>query len=63
VAKAKSKNEVASKPPALRELMKGVSLAKDKDGFYVRTHRARSKSYPTPEKIPKRVVKFIESTG
>ena len=41
----------------------GVSLARDKDGFYVYTHRARSKSYPSPGAIPKDRVKFIESTG
>jgi hypothetical protein len=41
----------------------GVSLAGDKDGFYVYTHRARSKSYSSPDKIPADRVKFIESTG
>jgi hypothetical protein len=41
----------------------GVSLKKDKDGFFVHTHRARSKSHAKPEDIPKADVKFIESTG
>lgn len=41
----------------------GVSLRKDKDGFYVATHRARSKSYPSPEKIPDGRIEFIRSTG
>lgn len=41
----------------------GVGMRRDKSGVYVHTHRARSKSYPTADKIPKRVVKFIESTG
>ena len=41
----------------------GVSLAKDKDGYFVHTHRARSKSYKTIMLIPKSTVKFIESTG
>ncbi len=39
------------------------SFAKDKDGYYCYTHRARSKSYSAPDKIPKKVVKFIESTS
>lgn len=41
----------------------GVSLKQDDDGYYVTTHRARSKSYPTPEAIPQSKVDFIESTG
>jgi hypothetical protein len=41
----------------------GVTLKEDKDGFYVHTHRARSKSYPTKAKIPHKVLKWIESTG
>jgi hypothetical protein len=42
---------------------KGVSMGGDKDGFFVYTHRARSKSHPTPEKITKKEINFIESTG
>ena len=42
---------------------RGCSLKADRDGFYVHTHRARSKSYPSPDKIPAHKVKFIESTG
>lgn len=42
---------------------KGVSLGRDKDGYYVYTHRARSKSYPTPAKIPHSKVTFVSSTG
>lgn len=41
----------------------GVSLARDADGVFVHTHRARSKSYPAADKIPKKVVDFIDSTG
>jgi len=41
----------------------GISLGADKNGFYVYTHRARSKSYDTPEKIPVKDIEFIESTG
>lgn len=41
----------------------GVTIRKDDKGYYVHTHRARSKSYPSPEAIPDEKVKFIESTG
>jgi hypothetical protein len=41
----------------------GCSFAKDSKGFYCYTHRARSESYPSVAKIPKRIVKIIESTG
>lgn len=39
------------------------SLAKDKDGYYVRTHQARSKSYPDIKDIPKKDVEFVRSTS
>lgn len=42
---------------------KGCSLAKDKDGYFVYTHRARSKSYEAPEKISLKDIDFIDSTG
>lgn len=41
----------------------GVSLGADKNGFFVYTHRARSKSYSEPGKIPDNKIKFVESTG
>lgn len=41
----------------------GVTLAKEKSGYFCYTHRARSKSYKTPGAIPKSVIEFIESTG
>ncbi|MCK9415211.1 hypothetical protein M0Q97_00970 [Candidatus Dojkabacteria bacterium] len=41
----------------------GVSLGADKNGFYVYTHRCRSHSYESPEKIPNSKIKFVESTG
>ena len=41
----------------------GCSVGKDKDGYFCYTHRARSKSYETPQKIPIKDLKFIESTG
>lgn len=42
---------------------KGVTLRKDKNGYYVHTHRARSKSYKEVKNIPKSAIEFIESTG
>ena len=41
----------------------GCSMGADKDGFFVYTHRARSKSFSTPMKITKKSIDFIESTG
>ncbi len=41
----------------------GVSLQQDEDGYFVATHRARSKSYPSPDKIPVSRIEFIRSTG
>lgn len=41
----------------------GVSIGADKDGFFVFTHRARSKSYPELGDIPNDKIKFVESTG
>ena len=42
---------------------KGVSMGADKNGFFVYTHRARSKSHATPDKISIKEIDFIESTG
>ena len=55
-----------SKPQKLCDKSKkidGVSMGADKNGFYVYTHRAKSKSHPTPEQITVKEIKFIESTG
>ena len=41
----------------------GTSLGADKDGFFCYTHRARSKSYEEPNKIPEKDINFIKSTG
>lgn len=41
----------------------GVSMGADKDGFFVYTHRARSKSFDTPKNITDKSIKFIETTG
>eukprot|EP00825_Cyclidium_porcatum_P004804 TRINITY_DN12277_c0_g1_i3.p1 TRINITY_DN12277_c0_g1~~TRINITY_DN12277_c0_g1_i3.p1 ORF type:complete len:307 (-),score=40.68 TRINITY_DN12277_c0_g1_i3:472-1392(-) len=55
-----------SKPNGFREKTSksnGVSLGADKNGFYCYTHRAASKRYESPEKIPVKDIEFIESTG
>lgn len=41
----------------------GCSMGADKDGFFVYTHRSRCKSFPSPMKITKKCIDFIESTG
>ena len=51
-------------PSDLKKKMKGVSLNKDKEGkYFVHTHRGRSESYNTPEDIPNKEIKWVESTG
>lgn len=47
----------------LKQNFDGVSLKQDNRGFYVTTHRCRSKSYATAAKIPQSVIDYIESTG
>lgn len=51
--------ETERKPARFEE----VGLKQDDDGWYVTTHRARSKSYPRHEDIPDSVVKEIAATG
>lgn len=41
----------------------GCSVAEDEDGVYVKTHRSRSKSYPTYEDIPKGEVDRVATTA
>lgn len=41
----------------------GVSVKKDDDGYYVTTHRLRSKSYESVGKIPDSEIERIEATG
>jgi hypothetical protein len=41
----------------------GFDMGIDKDGFFIHTHRARSKSYDKPSDIPVKDIKFIDSTG
>jgi hypothetical protein len=42
---------------------KGVTLAKDKKGYFVYTHRWASKRFKTIASIPKKIIEFCESTG
>ena len=46
-----------------KNLPDGFDMGIDKDGFYIHTHRARSKSYESPEKITEKDIKFVDSTG
>lgn len=41
----------------------GFSMGIDKNGFFVHTHRARSKSHESPSGITAKEMKFIDSTG
>jgi len=41
----------------------GVSIGRDDDGYFVMTHRARSESYSSPDKIPMKTLRWIRSTG
>jgi len=41
----------------------GFSLGVDKNGYFIHTHRARSKSYKRAIDIPVKDIKFIDSTG
>lgn len=41
----------------------GVSIGRDDDGYFAMTHRARSESYASPDKIPAKKLAWIRSTG
>lgn len=41
----------------------GFDMGIDKNGYFIHTHRARSKSYDDASKIPVGDIKFIDSTG
>jgi hypothetical protein len=41
----------------------GCSIQWNKHGYFAHTHRARSGYYPTLEKLPKKDVDFVSSTG
>ena len=41
----------------------GFDMGIDNNGYYIHTHRARSKSHKNPSKITVKDMKFINSTG
>lgn len=41
----------------------GYDMGIDKDGYFIHTHRARSKSHDKPSGITANEMKFIDSTG
>lgn len=41
----------------------GTSIGRDGKGYFVMTHRCRSKSYPAAVKIPVSRIRFVRSTG
>ena len=45
-----------------RNLPDGFSVGVDKNGYYIHTHRARSKSHETLDKITQKEINFINST-
>ena len=62
----KTKFESVTKTPEFLKKTskaKGVSLAKDNDGYFVYTHRWSSKRYKTINAIPRSIIEFCESTG
>lgn len=47
----------------LKNSISGCGLGADENGFFVFTHRARSKSHPSIDKITQKEINFIKSTG
>lgn len=46
-----------------KDLPNGFDMGIDKDGYYIHTHRARSKSHPKPDGVTVKEIKFVNSTG
>ena len=46
-----------------KELPSGFSMGVDENGYFIHTHRARSKSFKKPESITIKCIKFIDGTG
>ena len=42
---------------------RGFSVSKDKAGFFIYTHRSRSKSYKSLSRIPASAIKSMKSTS
>lgn len=60
---AKRQDQIIQKSITKNGKRYNVGISKDRNGYYAHTHRARSKSYSSKDKIPTSVLKFIESTG
>lgn len=60
---AKKKVTEVSRTATKKGVSYGCSIGKDKNGYFAYTHRARSKSYESKDKIPVKTLKFIDSTG
>ena len=45
------------------KLPSGFSMGVDKDGYFIHTHRARSKSYPTPDGVTVEEIEKVDSSG
>lgn len=54
-------NEITA--PRTSGRYRGTSIARDRNGFFVTTHRARSKSYSSLASIPDSKIAFVRSTG
>ena len=46
-----------------KSLPNGFDMGIDKNGYFIHTHRARSKSHEKPNGITEKEIKFIDSTG
>lgn len=44
-------------------LPSGFDMGVDSKGYFIHTHRARSHSHETPDKITVKEIRFIDSTG
>ena len=52
-----------SKRISEKGLPSGFDMGIDEDGYYIHTHRARSKSHESVDGITQKEIKFIDSTG
>jgi hypothetical protein len=46
-----------------KDLPNGFHMGIDKDGYFIHTHRTRSKSFEAPGKISVKAIRFVDSTG
>ena len=58
-----TKLKIPAEMKAISKKIDGCNLGADKNGFFVYTHRARSKSFSSPLKIDKKSIDYIETTG